>query len=235
MPSGATTQAPSGQPQTRFQVEDSGVLCSPSSGLGFPLVTTSPHFANARGRMARPQLRLPPPPGPGAQGSPSPRGRSAPPAPSHPRPPAAGRPTHHPPHLGRYVVAELPFDRGLSRLAGHGGPGHLHARPGARPPGRLTQSAARAGPAAGVVGPGRWLPWPRRALLGGVEEGAAAQLGSAGCGERRAGREGCGRANLRHAGSSPPRGHPQPQEAVAGRARVCVRARAAATSPSVDL
>lgn len=97
MPSGATTQAPSGQPQTRFQVEDSGVLCSPSSGLGFPLVTTSPHFANARGRMARPQLRLPPPPAPVPRG-PQVREAGARPRPlATParRPPAAPLTIHH--------------------------------------------------------------------------------------------------------------------------------------------
>lgn len=36
--------------------------------------------------------------------------------------------THHPPHFGRHVIAELPFDRGLSWLAGHRGPRHLHAQ-----------------------------------------------------------------------------------------------------------
>lgn len=146
VPSGATTRAPSGQPPTRFQVGGSGVLSSPSSGLGFPTRDhLSPFCKGPRkdGTAAAP----PAPPGPSAQGSPSPRGQSTPPAPGRPRPPAAGRPTHHPPHLGGHVVAELPFDRGLSRLAGHGGPGHLHARPGALAAGapHSERSAGRAG------------------------------------------------------------------------------------------
>lgn len=220
---GASCAAPTG-----FQVEVPGVLSSPASGLSFPPRDHRSPSCKRPGKDGT-AAALPGPPAPVPRG---PRVREVgAPAPGPRPPPPAGRPTHHPPHLGRHVVAELPFDRGLSWLAGHGGPGHLHARPGAQAAGapHSERSAGRAGRRA--CGSGQRTPMaPRRALPGGVEGGPGAQLGSARCGERRAGREGCGGANLRHAGPSPPRGHPQPQEAVAGRARVCVRARAAATS-----
>lgn len=154
-----------------------------------PLVTTAPRLANGPGRMAQPQLCLALHPV-----SRGPRVREAGARAPGPRPPPhAGRPTHHPPHLGRHVVAELPFDRGLSWLAGHGGPGHLHVRPGARAAGapHSERSVGRAGHRA--CGSGQRAPMaPGRALLGGASKGVprlswgARAAGSAGQGGRGA-------------------------------------------------
>lgn len=129
-----------------------------------------PHFADARGgtaatrharppalRLQRPQIR--------EAGKRVGKPPLLPSVPSRPPSPPSWRPrwaprTHHPPHLGRHVIAQLPLDRGLARLAGHQGPGHLHAGRGARPPG-LSGTGAGVRLAARGTGTGPRLPWPR--------------------------------------------------------------------------
>ena len=124
----------------------SGVSFSPSSGLGFPASDHLSSFSKHSGTGHRQPLTMPDSPSPASkcpqireaekwgEKPPSARCPLLPPRQwSEPLPkplPSNGGHllTHHPPHLGRHVVAELPFDRGLARLAGHEGPGHLHAR-----------------------------------------------------------------------------------------------------------
>lgn len=131
----------SGQPWPRFQVGDSGMAFSPLSGLGFlaPDHLSSISKCPGMGHCCR-QPRLTPlhkcpsvpeseRPENGARSPLAPRCPLLPPKTSTRGAPGTGGclHTHHPPHLGRHVVAELPFDRGLARLAGHQGPGHLHS------------------------------------------------------------------------------------------------------------
>lgn len=119
---------------------------SPSSGLGFPASDHLSPFSKHSGSGHRQPLTMPDSPSPTSKcpqireagnGARSPRLPAVPSCPPRRRSEPLPKPlpsngghflTHHPPHLGRHVVAELPFDRGLTRLAGHEGPGHLHAR-----------------------------------------------------------------------------------------------------------
>lgn len=175
---------PRGQPRTHFQVEDSGAL----------IVHLWPRFP-----PLCPPLPILQTPGEGRRV----RSPTWPRRPGVPRGPA-GRPTHHPPHLGRHVVAQLPFDRGLSGLAGHGGPRHLHARGGAG--GRRLLGAQRwpGGPGVRVGGAGAHGPGLR-----GAEEGSPARLS----GRLRGAAGRAGRASLRPAGPSR-EGHPPPRVRV---------------------